>query len=58
MFKSPSKTKIKPKIEKKISPEIPIASSESKQEVPLLYIDIHLDDQDIFRLTIHEGDNP
>lgn len=57
MFKSPSKTKIKPKIDKKISPEIP-QTSDSKQEVPLLYIDIHLDDQDIFRLTIHEGDNP
>ncbi len=28
------------------------------KQLPLLFIDIHLDDKDVHRLTIHDGDSP
>ena len=34
------------------------ASINESKQLPLLFIDIHLDDKDVHRLTIHDGDQP
>jgi hypothetical protein len=41
------------------APTVAATEDESEQKtLPLLFIDIHLDDKDVHRLTIHEGDSP
>ncbi len=60
-----SRTKIRPHLKKSKQSECPTTASsisepvpDKSKQLPLLFIDIHLDDKDVHRLAIHEGDSP